>query len=894
MQNSESLVERVGALDARLNELEARVSLIERAPDATLARPTSAPKFAPLLLPKPATPASASANTFAPEATNPASFSPPAQPKAADATASKVAPQTLVASAPMASAAPARPSFGGAAPSKSGDSLLDWEQLVGGKWALWAGLLSLFCAMASFLAYSWRFLPPPPPGAKVAMGLAAGAAFLVVGEWMRARAQRWFGEGLSGAGLALCFLSLWAGAAFFSIFPIAPTFVGMALLVALGVWLALRHDAPSLHILSVIGGFATPILLQGQGGAGGDSSLALLSYLAILNAGVVGASLFKRWRGAIWLSATATVVTLAMWSSDAPIDSMRGAVWAFLSVYFLLYVGAACFYSLARGEETAPADAALLLGASALYAVWGHFTLLPLLGEFPSAFALGMALFFGVVCAATARFAPANLMLRQGAGALGLLALTVAVPIQFGQPWLGIGWAGEAGVLLWLSRRQNSEFWRRAGRAVWVTSLIPLILGMLEGGGAVHLGLHAGGWPWLFGLALAAWHAGAAHRQSEDESDQWKDFYALFGVAGGAWLVAREVALAAGGANQIWLVLLALCIYAVAVFGVGARARFAAVRLCAVALAAGAAALALWWTGQHWSFDLTPFWNWRWAALSGSLGALGAIYAGARAVDFPLDKAEKKLARAWPLCAFGYALSAASVELYLGFGHFGAPDWASRAFFALAILWICAALWLLWRGLQARDGARRAVAYFVGALAVAALVVNALATSAGWLPFANWRGGAFGATIVALCIAAWWLKRASDQEELLDWEGEMPTLLAGGALALTLWVLTQETWEAGRYFAGGGDDWQRGAQLAISLVWSLFGALLLLGGIGWRVQLARLGALALLAATVCKVFLFDLSFLGGDLRALSLGGLGVSLVFISWLYGRFGRAKVAE
>lgn len=758
---------------------------------------------------------------------------------------------------------------------------------MGGKWALWAGLLSLFGAMASFLAYTWRFLPPPPPEAKVAMGVGAGVAFLVAGEWVRGRAQKWFGEGLSGAGLALCFLSLWAGAGYFGIFPVAPTFGAMALVVALGVWLALRHNAPGLNILSVIGGFATPVLLQ-KGGAASGGALDLLFYLAVLNAGVLGVSLFKRWRVSIWLSFGATVILLFSWSLSAPVAAMRGTVGAFYSLFFLLYFGAACFYSLARREDTAPEDAALLLSASALYALAGHDLLWPILGEFPGAFALGLAVFFGAVCALAARWAPANRLLREGTGALGLLALTVAVPIQFAQPWIGIGWIGEAGVLLWLARRSGSAFLNRAGQIVWVTALIPLGWEMFSPGDKTVWGLHNGGWPWLFALAISAWNAGALHRQNDGSDEDWKDVYALFGVLGGAWLVAREVALQLGGAGQIWLVLLALSFYAVATFGVGALSRFASVRLGATALAVGAGATVLWWTGHTPDFDLTPFWNARWAALVGTWGALGAIYALARAVDFPLHAAEKELARLGPPGAFGTALLAFSSELYLGFGHFAAPDWTSRAFFALSIVWALAALGLLARALQTRDGLARACAYLVGSVAVAALLIDALTMRASWLPFANWRAGAFAVAIAVAGVAAWRLHRA--KAELSEGEADLPGALAGVALGLALWMLTQETWEAGRYFAVAGSDWQHGAQMAISLVWSLFGALLLAGGVTFRVQVARLGALALLAATVCKVFLFDLSFLDGASRALSLAGLGVALVFISWLYGRFGRA----
>jgi uncharacterized membrane protein len=75
---------------------------------------------------------------------------------------------------------------------------------------------------------------------------------------------------------------------------------------------------------------------------------------------------------------------------------------------------------------------------------------------------------------------------------------------------------------------------------------------------------------------------------------------------------------------------------------------------------------------------------------------------------------------------------------------------------------------------------------------------------------------------------------------------------------------------------------------AISLVWTLCGALLLIGGIIRSFQPVRLAALGLLGITVFKVFLFDLQFLDAPLHILSFGGLGLALIFISWLYSRFG------
>ena len=672
---------------------------------------------------------------------------------------------------------------------------------------------------------------------------------------------------------------------------------------------------------------------------------------------------------------------------------------------------------------------------------------------------LGFALFWAALCVLTARLAPSNKLLRDVTGALGLLAFTVAIPIQISQPWLGIALAGEAAVLAWLARRNQSELLRRAGQIVWVLAMLALAVPMLASAGTLRFGLHNGGWPWLFGLAVTSWLMWSARA----DGDEWPDIYAVTAVAGGAWLLAREVgasrlpdatillalaiyaalilvvgdklrlmtvrrcalALSVGvaalfaatglqsaprvtplfNANWValigtasalyalvWLVrrggelsrragqitwvlaslplfagllwpagvaqfglhnggwaallaiafaallardahrragatddlrdayaltsvaggawllarevgargfaveiaLMALALYAVAIFAIGARARFVAVRVGASVIAASVVAAALWLAWSNPSPELTPFWNARFAALGVTIGALGALYQLARAIDFPLSAAEKAAARAFPIGIVSLVLAAFSTELYFGFAHFAEPQWANRAFFALAIVWNLAALAALAVGLKSRDANWRLWSYSVGGAALASLPVNALANAAVWLPFANWRFGAFFVAIIVAGVVAWLLRGAKKECVIDAPETDAIGAAASVALVFALFCLTQETWEFGRYLAPQGGEWQRGAQMAISLVWSCFGALLLAGGVQFRVQIARLAALGLLAFTVCKVFLFDLSFLDGAGRALSLGGLGVALIFISWLYGRFGRASAVR
>jgi uncharacterized membrane protein len=80
-----------------------------------------------------------------------------------------------------------------------------------------------------------------------------------------------------------------------------------------------------------------------------------------------------------------------------------------------------------------------------------------------------------------------------------------------------------------------------------------------------------------------------------------------------------------------------------------------------------------------------------------------------------------------------------------------------------------------------------------------------------------------------------------------------------------------------------------------SALWLGIGVVLLVIGVKLRSQVLRIASAALIAVSVLKVFLFDMSELEGVLRALSFIGLGAVLIGIGLFYQRLlTRAKPAE
>jgi uncharacterized membrane protein len=75
-------------------------------------------------------------------------------------------------------------------------------------------------------------------------------------------------------------------------------------------------------------------------------------------------------------------------------------------------------------------------------------------------------------------------------------------------------------------------------------------------------------------------------------------------------------------------------------------------------------------------------------------------------------------------------------------------------------------------------------------------------------------------------------------------------------------------------------------QYTYSIAWLAFGVALLGVGIVFNSQRARLASAVVIALTVLKAFLIDMSTLSGVYRALSFMCLGLVLVAIGWLYQR--------
>jgi uncharacterized membrane protein len=215
----------------------------------------------------------------------------------------------------------------------------------------------------------------------------------------------------------------------------------------------------------------------------------------------------------------------------------------------------------------------------------------------------------------------------------------------------------------------------------------------------------------------------------------------------------------------------------------------------------------------------------------------------------------------------------------------------------MTIGWLVEGAVLLWVSQRARSMLLRAFALISTILGLGSLLI--VNPPAATRPIFNERFGTYCVAIAVCAFIAWTARKSRDEQEpnlLMHW----PNLAAVAVLAVNFLILIAVSLEIHSYWwlQRWRGDWRlRGnwhlmhdymvyAQFSYSAFFMLFGAVLLAIGFAKRSAFLRWQALILLAATVAKVFLVDVSQLSKGLRILSFIGLGVLLLCVSYVYQR--------
>jgi uncharacterized membrane protein len=420
--------ERIASLEERVRELLYRVWTLERqaASGATAGEARAEP--APESAPAPETPPSMTGPA-------PAPASPPGVTETGEPEAVVRAEPAHVVAEPVTGGPPAPP--------------LNLEQRIGARWSTWIGVVAIIFA-ASFAVKLSIENDLIGPRARLGLGLTVGLVLLGAGLALhRRRDVPYLSEGLAGLGLGLCYLSLFAGYAYYDLLQIGTVFALMFIVTVLGSGVAVVTERQVTAVLALLGGLLTPVLLAGSE----PSERGLLGYLVVLDLLVLAIARFRTWRGLNRLAWAGTVLLLAPILTRQPDAEYPGARLVLLSLLFVLFLAAPLAREWSEGRRHREADLLVVAGTAAGY-FWAVYVTLetwkPML-EAPAAMVLAMLY---VVLAGLYRRRvqddEATVVVLMG---LACVFLTLAIPLALKGPWITLAWAAEGAVLISVGSR---------------------------------------------------------------------------------------------------------------------------------------------------------------------------------------------------------------------------------------------------------------------------------------------------------------------------------------------------------------------------------------------------------------------------------------------------------
>ena len=395
---------------------------------------------------------------------------PPPEPTPAPPFEPTTVPPTVVPPSPEAAPRPAA-------------KVKEWEQILGGNWLARIGVLALIIGAGFFLKFAFDQNWLGPTG-RVILGIVAGLAMLGGGHYWRKRYPT-FAQAMSGGGIALLYLSIFAA---FVMFNLIGFYLAVGLLLLLSgasAGLALRYNSMALAIIGIIGAFIAPFILAvsatGVPGATGTvqagQSFWLLVYIMVVDLGVLWLSTFRNWRWFTLLALIGSLAVFGVWydrfGSEVSLLTSQGS----LTLIFLIFVGATTLYHIVWRRAAQAFDYALMVINAVSYLGISFGLMWADLRVWMGGFSLLLALFYGGLAYVALRRGAENVRLGFFALGIALLFFTVAIPVQLGdKAWTTITWAAEGTVLMWLSFRLRMPQFRISSYAVFAAVAVRLLL----------------------------------------------------------------------------------------------------------------------------------------------------------------------------------------------------------------------------------------------------------------------------------------------------------------------------------------------------------------------------------------------------------------------------------
>lgn len=289
---------------------------------------------------------------------------------------------------------------------------------------------------------------------RVGIGLLTGGIIIGIAHKLKEKYQV-FSSILVGGGISVLYITITLAFREYELFSQPLAFGLLIAITIFSVILSLFYDRRELAIFSLLGGFASPLMIS----TGSGNYIVLFSYILILNTGMLILAFRKKWHVIGIISYVLTLIFFWSWLMVSFENQFKGAT-LFAALFFVQ------FYILAlidhfKGEHKVTAYQGILIltnNLSLFLACLTIFTDYPY--DVKGLVTIIIAAINAIVMVALFRKSEIDRNLIYLIIGVVMTFVNLAIPIQMDGYVITMFWAVEMAVLLWLWQKSQIQIFR--------------------------------------------------------------------------------------------------------------------------------------------------------------------------------------------------------------------------------------------------------------------------------------------------------------------------------------------------------------------------------------------------------------------------------------------------
>ena len=311
---------------------------------------------------------------------------------------------------------------------------------------------------------------------RTVLGFLTGSALLVVAERLQKK-YRTFSSLLAGGAFAVFYLTVAIAFHFYHLFPQTVAFIILIVITLFMSILSVLYDRRELAIISLVGGFLAPFIVS----SGDGNYMVLFTYISILNLGMFGLSIYKKWGELPVIAFVFTYLVMGLflltgYSTGTAIISVH--LFAFATLFYFIFL--LPILSILRIEAIKKNRGLLLviITNNCIYLLLGILFLRNMELAFKSEGLLSLFIaIINLVLVIWLRMSKKDYkFLIYAMLGLVLTFVSITIPIQLDGNYITLFWAAEMVLLLWLYVKSKIWIYERATLVLMGLTLISYLM----------------------------------------------------------------------------------------------------------------------------------------------------------------------------------------------------------------------------------------------------------------------------------------------------------------------------------------------------------------------------------------------------------------------------------